>query len=113
MITIHHLENSRSQRVLWMLEELGADYEIKRYERDKETSLAPAALKKIHPLGKSPIIEYGDRVIAETGAILEYLVATHGGAMAPDPNSHDYLRYNYWTMRLRGPLCLLWCWRFS
>jgi len=102
MITIHHLENSRSQRVLWMLEELGADYEIKRYERDKKTSLAPAALKKIHPLGKSPVIEEGGRVVAETGAILEYLVATHGGAMAPDPNASEYLRYNYWIHAAEG-----------
>ena len=102
MIIVHHLENSRSQRILWMLEELGTEYEVKRYERDKTTSLAPAALRKMHPLGKSPLIEDKGRVIAETGAILEYLVASHGGAMAPDPNSPDYLRYNYWIHAAEG-----------
>src|SRR5438045_7583095 len=75
-IIVHHLENSRSQRILWMLEELGLPYEIKRYERDRETMLAPPELKRVHPLGKAPVIEdVGDgRVVAETGAIVEYLV---------------------------------------
>ncbi|HEU0065736.1 MAG TPA: glutathione S-transferase N-terminal domain-containing protein, partial [Sphingomonas sp.] len=76
-IIVHHLENSRSQRILWMLEELGLPYDIKRYERDKTTMLAPPALKRVHPLGKSPVIEDTDdngRIVAETGAIAEYLV---------------------------------------
>ena len=74
MITLHHLENSRSQRILWLLEELGVDYEIKHYERDKKTSLAPLNLLTIHPLGKAPVITDGDLTIAESGAIIEYLV---------------------------------------
>ncbi|MEM9618558.1 MAG: glutathione S-transferase [Pseudomonadota bacterium] len=102
MLIVHHLENSRSQRVLWMLEELGADYEIKRYERDKKTSLAPAELKKVHPTGKSPVIEHDGRIVAETGAILEYLVDQHGGALAPDPTSADFLRYKYWIHAAEG-----------
>ncbi len=102
MITLHHLENSRSQRVLWLLEELGVDYDIKIYKRDKKTSLAPAALKKVHPTGKSPVIEHGGNVIAETGAILEYLVEHHGGALAPDRASPDYLRYKYWIHAAEG-----------
>lgn len=102
MITVHHLENSRSQRVLWMLEELGADYEIKRYERDKKTSLAPPELKKVHPLGKSPVLEDDGRIIAETGAILEYLVDRHGGALAPERSTDDWLRYQYWLHAAEG-----------
>ncbi len=78
MITVHHLENSRSQRVLWLLEELGLDYEVKRYERDPETRLAPPALKTVHPLGKSPVISDDGLVIAETGAIIDYLVGKYG-----------------------------------
>jgi len=78
MVILHHLENSRSQRVLWLLEELGVEYEIRRYERDARTSLAPPELKKIHPLGKSPVISDGDRVLAESGTIIEYLARTYG-----------------------------------
>ena len=78
MITVHHLENSRSQRLLWMLEELGLEYEVKRYARDKTTMLAPAALKAVHPLGKSPVITDGGHVIAESGAINEYLLDRYG-----------------------------------
>ena len=74
MIVVHHLNNSRSQRVLWLLEELGLAYEIKRYQRDAKTMLAPASLREVHPLGKSPVITDGDRTIAESGAIIEYLV---------------------------------------
>jgi len=74
MITVHHLNNSRSQRVLWLLEELGLAYEVKRYERDPQTMLAPDALRKVHPLGKSPVISDGDLTVAESGAIVEYLV---------------------------------------
>jgi glutathione S-transferase len=82
MITVHHLENSRSQRVLWLLEELALDYEIKRYARDPQTMLAPPSLRKIHPLGKSPVIADGDLAIAESGAIIEYLIERHGGGPA-------------------------------
>lgn len=78
MITVHHLETSRSQRILWLLEELGVPYELKIYQRDKATKLAPPELKKIHPLGKSPVITDGNEVIAESGAIIEYLVETYG-----------------------------------
>ncbi len=74
MLVVHHLENSRSQRILWLLEELGVEYEIKFYERDKETSLAPAELIAVHPLGKSPVITDDDITVAESGAIAEYLV---------------------------------------
>lgn len=102
MLTVHHLENSRSQRVLWMLEELGADYEIKRYERDKKTSLAPAALKQVHPLGKSPVLEDDGVIVAETGAIIEYLVDKFDGALAPTKGSADYLRYRYWVHAAEG-----------
>ena len=84
MITVHHLETSRSQRVLWLLEELGIDYKIKRYQRDSKTKLAPAALKKIHPLGKSPVITDGKETIAESGAILEYLVESYGDHASGD-----------------------------
>ena len=82
MITVHHLENSRSQRVLWLLEELGLPYEVKRYARDPKTMLAPAELKAVHPLGKSPVITDEGRTIAESGAIIEYLVAKAGGQLA-------------------------------
>ena len=78
MITVHHLENSRSQRVLWLLEELGLPYEVKRYERNRKTSLAPPELMAVHPLGKSPVITDCDITVAESGAIVEYLVDAHG-----------------------------------
>ncbi|OYT92526.1 MAG: glutathione S-transferase [Burkholderiales bacterium PBB3] len=84
MITVHHLETSRSQRVLWLLEELGIDYKIKVYARDPKTKLAPAALKKVHPLGKSPVITDGDETIAESGAILEYLAERYGSRVSGD-----------------------------
>ena len=102
MLTVHHLENSRSQRVLWLLEELGAQYDVRRYERDKKTSLAPAALKAVHPTGKSPLLEDDGAVIAETGAIIEYLVAKHDGALAPAPGTPDHLRYKYWLHAAEG-----------
>ncbi len=95
MIIVHHLENSRSQRILWMLEEMGLDYEIKHYKRDPETMLAPPALKAVHPLGKSPVITDDGKVIAETGAIIEYL-AEKTGKMAPPTGTDEYLRYRYW-----------------
>lgn len=103
MIVVHHLENSRSQRVLWLLEEIGAPYEVKRYERDKKTSLAPKELLTIHPLGKSPVIDDGGAVIAETGAIVEHLIETYGGGrLAPARGSPDWRRYRYWIHAAEG-----------
>jgi glutathione S-transferase len=112
MIVVHHLNNSRSQRVLWMLEELGVPYEIKRYQRDAKTMLAPPELKRVHPLGKSPVIEDGAVTLAESGAILEYLVERHGGGrLAPAPGTPERLRYTYWMHFAEGsampPLLLL------
>lgn len=103
MITVHHLENSRSQRVLWLLEELGVSYDVKRYERDKTTSLAPPELKAVHPLGKSPVIDDDGLVIAETGAIIEYLVERYGeGRLIPPAGSPEKLRYTYWLHFAEG-----------
>jgi glutathione S-transferase len=102
MITVHHLENSRSQRVLWLLEELGLPYEVKRYERDKKTSLAPPELVQVHPLGKSPVITDGAITVAETGAIVEYLTDQAGGALRPEPGSADQRRYTYWLHFAEG-----------
>jgi glutathione S-transferase len=94
MIEVHHLNNSRSQRVLWLLEELGVPYEIKAHQRDATTMLAPEALKKIHPLGKSPVIRDGDQVVNESGAIIEYIVRRYGkGKLAPAESSPDWPRY--------------------
>ena len=105
MITLHHLENSRSQRVLWLLEELGVDYEICHYERDPKTSLAPPELREIHPLGKSPIITDGERVLAESGTIVEYLARTYGnGSWAPQPDDASYWDFNYWMHYAEGSL---------
>ncbi|KLE34595.1 glutathione S-transferase family protein [Aurantiacibacter luteus] len=103
-ITVHHLENSRSQRVLWMLEELGLPYNVKRYERDKATMLAPPELKRVHPLGKSPVIEDGGRVVAETGAIVEYLVDKAGGRLGPPEGEDAALRYRFWLHYAEGSL---------
>jgi glutathione S-transferase len=103
MITVHHLNDSRSQRVLWLLEELGAAYEVKRYLRDAQTMLAPAALKAVHPLGKSPVIEDGDVRVAETGAIVEYLLETHGGsALRPARGTAEGRRFAYWLHYAEG-----------
>ncbi len=102
MIRVHHLNNSRSQRVLWLLEELGLPYELVRYQRDRKTMLAPASLKKIHNLGKSPVIEDGTLILAETGAIVEYLVTRYGPSLAPQPNSDLYWRYLYWLHYAEG-----------
>jgi glutathione S-transferase len=105
MIVVHHLNNSRSQRVLWMLEELGLPYEVKRYERDPATMLAPAALRAVHPLAKSPVISDGDKVLAESGAILEYLAEAYGnGALAPAVGTSDRLRYTYFMHYAEGSL---------
>src|SRR5271169_3155877 len=103
MIIVHHLNNSRSQRVLWLLEELGVDYEVKRYERDAKTMLAPPALRAVHPLGKSPVVTDGDRTLAESGAILEYLVDRYGdGRLAPAVGTPERLRYTYWLHYAEG-----------
>ncbi len=103
MIVVHHLNNSRSQRILWLLEELGLEYEVKRYERDPKTMLAPPELKAVHPLGKSPVITEGELTLAESGAIIEYLVDTHGqGRLAPAPGSPERLRLNYWLHYAEG-----------
>jgi glutathione S-transferase len=103
MITVHHLNNSRSQRVLWLLEELGVEYDVKRYERDPATMLAPAALRAIHPLGKSPVITDGDLTLAESGAILEYVTGRYGnGRLVPAAGTADRLRYTYWMHYAEG-----------
>ena len=104
MITVHHLENSRSQRVLWMLEELGLDYEVKLYKREP-TMQAPASLRAVHPLGKSPVITDGDMTFAESGAILEYLVETYGnGRFAPKHGTLERLHYTYFLHYAEGSL---------
>src|SRR5690606_36296748 len=104
MIRVHHLNHSRSQRVLWLLEELGAPYEIVRYERDRKTMLAPPELKKVHPLGKSPVVVDGPLVLAESGAIIETLVERHGPQLRPDPGTPEFLRYRYWLHYAEGSL---------
>ena len=103
MITVHHLENSRSQRVLWLLEELGLPYEIKHYTRDLETNLAPPELKAVHPLGKSPVITDGERVVTESGAITDYIIRRHGGGrLAPAPGSDAHETYLEWLHFAEG-----------
>lgn len=103
MITVHHLDNSRSQRVLWLLEELGVPYEIQHYKRDPETMLAPASLRQVHALGKSPVVTDGDATVAESGAIIEYLIERHGqGRLVPAAGSPERLRYTYWLHFAEG-----------
>jgi len=102
MIIVHHLNNSRSQRVLWLLEELGLPYEIKHYQRDAKTMLAPPELRKVHPLGKSPVISDGDIVVAESGAIIEYLVDRAGGALRPRLGTEEARRFTYWLHFAEG-----------
>jgi glutathione S-transferase len=103
MVVVHHLNNSRSQRVLWLLEELGVPYEVKRYERDTKTMLAPPALLQVHPLGKSPVIVDGTVTVAESGAIIEYLVDKYsGGRLIPPVGSAQRLRYTYWLHYAEG-----------
>ncbi|SDR40631.1 glutathione S-transferase [Rhizobiales bacterium GAS113] len=103
MITVHHLNNSRSQRVLWLLEELGCPYEIIPYQRDPRTLQAPASLRQVHALGKSPVVTDGDRTVAESGAIIAYLVDTHGqGRLVPAAGSAEHLRYSYWLHYAEG-----------
>lgn len=107
MLTLHHLEQSRSRRILWLLEELGLDYELVFYERDPETWLAPRELKEIYPLGKSPVLEDDGRMIAESGAIIDYLVRRHGGGrLAPDPASELYDDYVHWLHYAEGSAML-------
>ncbi len=105
MIVVHHLNNSRSQRVLWLLEELGLPYEVRCYERDPETMLAPPALLQVHPLGKSPVITDGALTLAESGAILEYLVDRYGpGRLAPAPGTPERVQYTYWMHYAEGSM---------
>jgi glutathione S-transferase len=107
MLTVHHLNNSRSQRVLWLLEELGLDYEIVKYQRDPVTNLAPAALEAVHPLGKSPVVVDGDETLIESGAILETLVRRYGkGRLAPPEGSPEYTRYLQWLHYAEGSAML-------
>jgi glutathione S-transferase len=103
MITVHHLNNSRSQRVLWILEELGVAYEIKKYQRDPKTMLAPSELREVHPLGKSPVITDDGVTVAESGAIIEYLVERYGhGRLAPAAGTPERLRWTYWMHFAEG-----------
>lgn len=104
MITVHHLNHSRSQRVLWLLEELGLDYTVVRYQRDARTMLAPPELRAVHPLGKSPVVVDDGLVLAESGAILEYLVERYDAAraFAPSPGTPEHLRYRYWLHYAEG-----------
>ena len=112
MIVVHHLNNSRSQRILWLLEELEAPYEIVRYQRDAVTNLAPPELRAIHPLGKSPVVTDGKLTIAESGAIVDYLIRKHGGGrLAPPPDTDEHEIYLEWLHYAEGsamlPLILL------
>jgi len=103
VLTVHHLENSRSQRILWLLEELELDYEIRRYRRDPLTKLAPPELRAVHPLGKSPVLTDGDTTVAESGAILEYVLERYGkGRLVPEAGTPERLRYTYWLHFAEG-----------
>ena len=114
MITVHHLDNSRSHRILWLLEELGLPYEIRHYQRDPKTSLAPPELLKVHPLGKSPVISDGDLTLAESGAIVEYLVESYGnGALVPKPGSKERLQAVSYKADHPGETSWLCDWRKS
>ncbi len=107
MITVHHLNESRSQRILWLLEELGLPYEIKFYSRDATTRLAPPELKAVHPLGKSPVITDGDMTVIESGAIIDYIIRRHAdGRMAPDPATPAYDHYQQWLHYAEGSAML-------
>ncbi len=103
MLTVHHLESSRSQRVLWLLEELGVPYDVKQYARNKKTMLAPLELRAVHPLGKSPVITDGDTTVAESGAIVEYLIERYGdGSFVPVAGTPERRRYTYWMHYAEG-----------
>ena len=107
MLTVHHLNNSRSQRILWQLEEMGVDYDVKAYQRDPNTSRAPAELEAIHPLGKSPVIEHGDMVVAETGAIIVYLLDAFGGDdFRPAKGTQAYVDYVHFLHFAEGSAML-------
>lgn len=107
MIVVHHLNDSRSQRVLWLLEELGLPYEIRCYQRDAQTRLAPPELAAVHPLGKSPVVTDGDHTVIESGAIVDYIVRRHGGGrLQPDPASADYDVYQQWLHYAEGSAML-------
>jgi glutathione S-transferase len=106
MIVVHHLNDSRSQRILWLLEELGLPYEIKHYQRDALTRLAPPELRVIHPLGKSPVITDNGRVIIESGAIIDYLIRKYGSQLQPVPTTADYDDYQQWLHYAEGSAML-------
>jgi len=107
MIIVHHLNNSRSQRILWLLEELSIPYELKRYQRDPKTNLAPPELKAVNALGKSPVIEDGATKLIESGAIIDYLIRRHGdGRLQPEPSSADYDQYVQWLHFAEGSAML-------
>jgi glutathione S-transferase len=107
MLTVHHLNNSRSQRILWLLEELGTPYEIKKYQRMEGIPLAPPELKEVHPLGKSPVITDGGRTIAESGAIVEYILDRYGnGRMKPKHGTDDWWKYVEWMHFAEGSAML-------
>ena len=107
MIVVHHLNESRSQRVLWLLEELGVPYEIRHYTRDAKTRLAPAALQAVHPLGKSPVVEADGMTLIESGAIVDYLIRHHGGGrLQPAPQTRDYEAYQQWLHYAEGSAML-------
>lgn len=105
MLTVHHLGRSQSERVVWLCEELGIAYELKRYERDPETILAPPEYKALHPMGTAPVITDGDTVLAESGAVLEYIIAKHGaGRLALKPDHRDFADYLHWFHFANGTL---------
>lgn len=107
MITVHHLNNSRSQRILWLLEELGQDYEIKSYQRDATTNLAPDSLRAVHPLGKSPVITDNGVTVAESGTIVEYLIRKYGrDKLMPGEDSADFVPYLHWLHYAEGSAML-------
>jgi glutathione S-transferase len=107
MLVVHHLNNSRSQRILWALEEVAAPYEIKRYQRDAQTNLAPPELKQVHPLGKSPVITDGNRTIIESGAIIDYIIRRYGrGKLQPASETPEYDQYQQWLHYAEGSAML-------
>jgi glutathione S-transferase len=107
LIILHHLNNSRSQRILWLLEELGLPYRVERYQRGAKTNLAPPELRAIHPLGKSPVIQDGDLLLAESGAIVEYLVERYGdGRFVPPRGTPEHIRYLHWLHFAEGTIML-------
>ena len=107
MIVVHHLNNSRSQRIVWLLEELGTPYRIVQYKRDAKTNLAPPELRAIHPLGKAPVIEDGERVLAESGAIVEYLAERYGGGrLVPARGTSEHVSYLHWLHFAEGTIML-------